>query len=231
MDHRPAAVDPPREEGRVLVLRRHRRAEPLDRPEVLGRCERHERAAPAVGGVGDDPLVALFEPRQAGILAAPELLRVALGIGAQQRLGIEPPAVDAVLAPGDLEVGDAAQVLDPQQQDRLVIEEGCARIEDGIGGIRQVGRRDDRIVLIALEQWLGGRAQVERHAPRVLPRRSPSSPAPAPAAGQSRPPRHHRREELPRPGRPGPRRGACRRPARCPSRSPAPGRPAPGRTA
>ena len=51
-------------------------AEPADRPEVGRRRQRHERTAPAVGGVGDGPLLALRQPGQARVFAAPDLLGV-----------------------------------------------------------------------------------------------------------------------------------------------------------
>ena len=56
-------------------------ARAVDRPEVARHRQRHERPAPAVGGVGDGPLFALREPRQSRILAAPDLLRVPLRVG------------------------------------------------------------------------------------------------------------------------------------------------------
>ena len=85
MDHRPAAVEPAREQRRILVLGRHRRAQPADLGEVAGHRQRHERSAAAVRRVGDRPLLPLREPRQPGILAAPDLLRVILGSRGEQR--------------------------------------------------------------------------------------------------------------------------------------------------
>ena len=96
VDHRPAAVEPAREQRRVLVLGRHHRAEPADAPEVARHRQRDERSAAAVGGVGDRPFLALREPGQPRILAAPGLLGVAVDVGAQERLGIEAPVRDAV---------------------------------------------------------------------------------------------------------------------------------------
>ena len=147
MDHRPAAAEPDREERRVLVFGRHGRPEAGDGPEVPGHRERHERPAAAVGGVRDRPLLALGEPRDARILAAPDLLGVALDIGAQQRLGVEPPVRGAVRAPRDMQLRDPAHVLDAHEEDRLVTDARRGRVEHGVRGVRKVRGRQDRVGL------------------------------------------------------------------------------------
>jgi hypothetical protein len=83
----------------------------MDGPEVAGHRERDEGSATAVGGVGDRPLLALGQPRDARILTAPDLLGVVVDVGAQQRLRVEGPAADAVAASRDVELRDPAQVL------------------------------------------------------------------------------------------------------------------------
>src|SRR6478735_7644942 len=65
---------------------------------MSGEYDSHMCAPPRSG---DGPLLALRQPGQAGILAAPGLLGVAIDIGAQERLGVERPAGLAVGAPGD----------------------------------------------------------------------------------------------------------------------------------
>ena len=108
--------------------------------------QRDERSAPAVRRVRDRPFLALRQPRQARVLAAPDLLGVALDIGAEQRLGIEPPAADTIGAARDVELGDAAQVLDPGQQDGLVADARRSGVERRVGRVRDVIRRQDRIL-------------------------------------------------------------------------------------
>ena len=141
-----------REQRGVLVLRRHHRPEARDAPEVARRRQRDERPATAVRGVGDRPLLAFGEPGEARVLAAPDLLGMVLGVGAEQGLRIERPAGHAVGAARDVELRDAAQVLDPREQDRLVADPGSARVEDRVGRIGHVGDGQDRVRFRPLEQ-------------------------------------------------------------------------------
>ena len=146
MDEQPATVEAAREERRVLVLRA---ASPgpsrrkVRKSVVVG--QRDERPAPAVGRVGDDEVALLGQPRDARVLDPPELLRVALGCRAQAGLGVDDPVREAVLAAGDRQVGDAAAILDAQEQDRLAVDERSARIEDAVGRVGQRGGGDDRV--------------------------------------------------------------------------------------
>ena len=79
-----------------------------------------ERPTAAVGRVGDRPFLALGQPGDPRILAAPGLLGVAIDVCLEERLGIEPPVGDAVGAAGDVELRDPAEVLDADEEDRLV---------------------------------------------------------------------------------------------------------------
>ena len=47
------------------------------------------------------------------------------------------------------EMGEARAVLDAHEQQRLALELGDGGIEDGVDGVRPVGRREDRVSLIA----------------------------------------------------------------------------------
>ena len=161
MDHRPAAVEAAREEGRVLVLGRHDRSEATDLRKSRVVASADERPAAAVGRVGDRPFLALGQPGDARVLAAPGLLGIAIDVGLEERLGIEPPVGDAVGAAGDVELGDPAEVLDADEEDRLVPDSGGAGIEDRVRGIRDVGRRQDGVRGVAPEERLGLRHRVD----------------------------------------------------------------------
>ena len=144
VDHDPAAVEQAREERRVLVVRRHHRAQPPHFAEVLGHCQRHERPAVAVRGVGDRPFLAVRQVHQARILAAPDLLRMSRVRREQRRL-VHPPVPHSVEAASYLEAGDSPEVLDPQQQDGLVADPRGAGVEDRVCRIRDVVGGDDRV--------------------------------------------------------------------------------------
>src|SRR4029078_9391205 len=122
MDHRPTPGKTTREQGRVLVLRWHDRAQTPHRSEIWCHRQRHEWPAATVRGVGDRPLFALTQTGQAGILAAPDLLGKMLHIGPQQLFWVEPPFGDAVLAPYDVKTGDPSEDLHASQQYSLVTD-------------------------------------------------------------------------------------------------------------
>jgi hypothetical protein len=46
-----------------------------------------------------------------------------------------------------VQLGDAAEVLDADEQDRLVADPGGTGIEDAVGRIGDVGRGEDRVVV------------------------------------------------------------------------------------
>ncbi len=119
----------------------------------------------------DRPCVAFRQPGDAGILAAPDLLRVSLDIRPEQHRVVEAPVADTVPAAGDLELGDAPQVLDAGQQDGLVAHPCRRRVEDRVGGIGQVDRAQDRVVTRPLEQHrvmdAGHRDVRHRRGPRA----------------------------------------------------------------
>ena len=154
MDHRPATVEAAREEGGVLVLGWHDRSEATDLAEVSGGREPDERPTAAVGRVGDRPFLALGQPGDPRILAAPGLLGIPIDVCLEERLGIEPPVGDAVSAAGHVELGDPAEVLDADEEDRLVPDSSGSGIEDRVRGIRDVGRRQDGIRGIAPKERL-----------------------------------------------------------------------------
>ena len=165
VDHRPAPVEPAREQRGVLVLGRHRRAEPADLLEVARHRQRDQRPATAVGGVGDRPLLAFREPGQAGVLAAPDLLGVASGSGASSgsasnRQSVTPSALRATT-----QVRDAPQVLDPHQQDGVLAHRAAPGLNTELARYGSMGDRQDRVGGVALEQ--GGGIDVHGLHPRL----------------------------------------------------------------
>ena len=147
-----------REHRRVLVLGRHDRPESADGSEVARRGQGHQRAAPAVRGVGDGPLLAFRQPGQARVLAAPGLLGIADRPPARSRgSGSKRPAGLAIGAARDVELGDAAEILDANEEDRLVADARGARVEDAVGRVGDVGCGQDRVARGPLEQRTGAR--------------------------------------------------------------------------
>ena len=65
-------------------------------------------------------------------------------------------SVEAVGTPGDGEVGETRAILDPHEQQRLAFEPDGGGIEHGVDGVRPVGRGEDRIPVVALEEVGGG---------------------------------------------------------------------------
>ena len=151
MEQQPPAVEPVREQRRVLVVGAPDDPVPLDGDEVLGEREVDGRPRRAVRGAGDHPAVELVDPDDAGILETPLLARDA-GAGGEERLGIDRPAVDSVRGAGDGEVRDPTQVFDPGEQHGLVLERGGGRVEDGVRRIGPLLRAEDRIAGMALEE-------------------------------------------------------------------------------
>src|SRR4029078_12292704 len=119
MDHRPTPVKTTREQGSVLILRWHDRAQTSHRSEIWCHRQRYEWPTATVRGVGDRPLFELRPPRQAGVLTHPDLLGKMLHIGPQQLFWVEPPSGDAVLASHYVKTGDPSEVLETSQQHRL----------------------------------------------------------------------------------------------------------------
>jgi hypothetical protein len=95
VEQHPAALDPVRQEGGVLVLRVLDHAVALGGTEVLRRGEKHSRPGRAVGRAGDQPAPELLDPDDPSILEPPLLARNPVG-GGEQRLGFDCPSVDAV---------------------------------------------------------------------------------------------------------------------------------------
>ena len=142
MDHRPAAVDPAGEEGRVLVLGRHHRAELADLREVVGHRQRDERAAPAVGGVGDGPVVALRRARSGAGPRSPRSPLDALGFGLRsagsgsKRQSVTPSLLRATCRwemPRRSSTRRSRSVSSADQR--------RARVEDRVGAVGHAGRR------------------------------------------------------------------------------------------
>ena len=153
VDHRVTAAKLPWKNGGVFVLGRHDWPEADERLEIDGRGQRDQRADRRKGRVGDDPLLAIGDPGDAGVFHAPRLFRVIHRIGREGGLGIDPPVGDAVGTAGHTEVGMAATVFDPHEQQRGGADLAGARIEDGVDRVGPVIGREDRITLVAAEQF------------------------------------------------------------------------------
>ncbi len=152
VEHRPAAVEPAREDRRVLVLRRHDRAFAADVTEVARHGQRHEGTPVAIGRVGDRPVLELRQPGEPRILAAPDLLRVALRLRLKQRLCVDAPVRGAIAAACHHEVRDPPHVLDADEEHGVVADPGRARVEDRVGAVGQIRDGDQGVGGMAPEQ-------------------------------------------------------------------------------
>ena len=145
---------------------------PLRRTSVKsrGHGQRDERTPPAVGRVGDRPVLELRQPREARILAAPDLLGVALRARArEQRLGSNRQSDDAVARCGRPRRCEMPRRSSTRtQQDGLVADPGGARVEDRVGAVGEV-----RAVMSGLAGWRRNRSSwssrigIHRASPRA----------------------------------------------------------------
>ena len=157
MDQSPIPVDPMRQQGRVLVLRRHDHAVALEAAEILRERQSHARTLTRVGGIDNGILAQFGNIGDARIFDAPQLFRKMLGIGQQGGLRIDPPAVPAVGGAGRAEMGLPAAILDAaQQQRRAVGQPRRAGIEHAVDRIGPIGGGQDGIVLVTGERARGG---------------------------------------------------------------------------
>jgi hypothetical protein len=164
VDQGPAAAESTREQRGVLVLGRHEHPAPLERRKVAGRRQADERAGTRITGVNDHVLViAQRDPR----ILDSKPLRVRREIWKKTTIRIDRPVGQAVRATGNAEMGEAGAILHADEEDRLLAEPGDAGIEDGVDGVRPVGRHEDRIPLVPSKQLhrAQGRSSVVR---RVL---------------------------------------------------------------
>ncbi len=97
----------------------------------------------------------------------PESFLLRLDLGKQAPVGLDNPVRQAVGTAGDAEVGEACTVLDADEQQRLAFEACRTGVEDGVDGVRPVGRAEDRIARVTPEK-LGG-SQVRALNIRCVP--------------------------------------------------------------
>ena len=90
----------------------------------------------------------------------------------QQRPGrVDRPAAEAVGARGDSEVREAVPPLHTSQQERLAVDLGNACVEDRVGRVRKVGRRQDRIGGVPPEELVTGHRSTTRRGRIGFPTR------------------------------------------------------------
>ena len=155
MDHRPAAVEAAREEGRVLVLGRHDRSEAARRSGSRG-SSRGRRAAhggctpcrrsPIPRAPGSQVTRGSSQPQVSSGSRSTSAWRSGSG---SNRQSVTPSALRATWS---WEI--PAEILDADEEDRLVADAGGGRIEDRVRGVRDVGRRQDGVRGVAPEERL-----------------------------------------------------------------------------
>ena len=81
MNQRPIAVDSPRQQRRVLVVRRHDDAVALEASKVFGQSQRHARTATRIRGISHNVLLQFGHECDSRIFDAPDLFGIFLRAG------------------------------------------------------------------------------------------------------------------------------------------------------
>ena len=107
-------------------------------------------AGPYAVHVIDEP-VELVDPHRACVLEAPLFSSRPLH-RREKRLGVDPPAVDAVCRARDREVRDSGPRLDARKQHRLTGDVDGSRVEDDVHGSGPVVRGQERVAGMPAEE-------------------------------------------------------------------------------
>src|SRR5512140_3488438 len=93
MDQRPATVDAMRQQGCVLILRRHDDAIALEFTEICGSCQGYSRSIAREGCVDHDELIQFRDICNARVLDSPDFFWEVFRVRQQGGLLINSPAV------------------------------------------------------------------------------------------------------------------------------------------
>jgi hypothetical protein len=139
--------------GRCSRAKLHDQAETLEAVEVVGQRERHARSPATERGVGHDVPIQLVDEGDAGVFDAPQLLGIALRIRTEGGLRIDRPVIDAVARSGGTQMRMAGSLLDSaQEKGRAIPKPRRAGVEHSMCRVRPVGRRQNGIRGVAVEQ-------------------------------------------------------------------------------
>ncbi len=154
MHQRPEPSDPARQQGGVLIFRRHDDAVALEGLEIFCHGQRHAGPPSGKGSISDRILLQLRHVSDARIFYAPEFFGVFARIGRQRRLRINAPAIDSIRGSGRAKVRQATPIFDATQQQRVsVVQTNDTGVEDAVDRIGPV---------LAAENRVGGMAEEER---------------------------------------------------------------------
>ena len=154
MDERPQSADPVRQQGRILVVRRHNDSVSRKRPEILSKRKRNSGTAFGVGGVGHRILLQFGNVSEARIFDTPKLFRICIWIRHQRWLWIDNPSIHTIRRTRGAQMGETAAILHPAKQQRgAVRQQCCSGIEYAIDPIRPV---------FAGQDWIGGMPMQKR---------------------------------------------------------------------
>jgi hypothetical protein len=147
------AVDAPRQQRRILVVRPHHQPAPFEADEIVGQRERNPGTAFAERGIGDRILAELRDEGDARVFQTPQFLGVIDGIGRKRRYRVDHPARGAIRGARRAEMRVSATVFDPaEQQRRSIREQRRAGVEDRVYGVWPVRGRQNGIAPVAVEQ-------------------------------------------------------------------------------
>src|SRR6185503_14565800 len=153
MDHCPITVNPPGQQGSILVLWRHNHAESLEASEIFGKCERNTWAAAGKGRVRHCVLLKFRHVSDAWIFDTPNLFRILPRICNEGRLGVDSPSIDTTGRSRGAEMRYASAILDATQEQRVSIRKSHSpRVEDAVDGIRPMLAAEDRILTATNEE-------------------------------------------------------------------------------
>ena len=142
----PPAVNPSRQQRRVLILRRHDDAEPLKALEIPGQRQGDSWTASRKRRVRYSVLLEFRDVSDAGIFDAPYLFRIVVGVCRQRRFGVDSPSVNAIGGSRGAQVRQASPVFHPAEQQSIAVgqtDRSC--VKDAVDRIRPVALRQDRV--------------------------------------------------------------------------------------
>ena len=153
VNERPAAADLPRQQGRILILRRHDNAISLEGPEIACKGERDSRAAAGEGRIGNRILLQFWDIRDARIFNTPDLLWKLTRTRHQRWLGINAPAIDSIRRARSTKMRQTAPIFDAAEQQGITIGKlDCTCVEYAVNRIRPIFSAKDGIAGMTSEE-------------------------------------------------------------------------------
>ena len=159
MNHRPIAVDPPRQQRGIFILRRHDHAEPFKASEVFGQRQGNAGSAARKGRVCHGVLFKFRDVGDAGIFDAPNLFRVVARVRRPAWAPGRCASPSMPFAERAAQRWDSPRRSSTRQRSNVSPSGSlhCPGIEDAVDRIRPILPAENGIAGIAREQRMLGR--------------------------------------------------------------------------